>query len=123
MPTYEIKAPDGKTYEIEGPPGASQQDVINAVVAQHPMSGKTTAELQAAPSAGMSLSDIGRSFGMGVTGGVKSLTDIFGAGSGASDYLGNLQNQIQAGLTPERKAEMEREQELSKRAEKEGIVC
>lgn len=36
MPVYSIQAPDGKTYEIEGPAGASQEDVINAVLAQHP---------------------------------------------------------------------------------------
>jgi len=35
MALYQIKAPDGKTYRIEGPDGASQDDVIRAVVAQH----------------------------------------------------------------------------------------
>jgi hypothetical protein len=39
MPLYSIQAPDGHTYTIEGPDGASQQDVINAVLAQHPEAG------------------------------------------------------------------------------------
>jgi hypothetical protein len=76
------------------------------------MAAKTTEELQAAPNAPTSISDIARSLGMGLTGGVKSLTDVFGAGSDVSNYLGGVQNQLQAGLTPERQAEMAREQEL-----------
>ena len=39
MPTYSISAPDGNTYSIEGPEGASQQDVIQKVLAQYPESG------------------------------------------------------------------------------------
>lgn len=40
MPLYRIQAPNGQTYEIEGPEGASQQQVINAVLAQHPDAGQ-----------------------------------------------------------------------------------
>ena len=40
MPTYQIQAPDGKTYEIDGPPGASQTDVINAVLSLNPTAGQ-----------------------------------------------------------------------------------
>jgi hypothetical protein len=36
MPIYTISAPNGRTYSISGPPGASQQDVISAVIAQYP---------------------------------------------------------------------------------------
>lgn len=39
MPTYRISAPDGNTYSIEGPEGASQDDVIRKVLAQYPESG------------------------------------------------------------------------------------
>lgn len=37
--TYEIKAPDGKTYSIEGPPGATNQEVLQAIIAQNPEAG------------------------------------------------------------------------------------
>lgn len=36
MPLYSIKAPNGKTYEIEGPPGASQAQVVQAIMAKMP---------------------------------------------------------------------------------------
>lgn len=42
MTTYAIKAPDGNTYQIDGPEGASQTDVQNEVLKQHPTAAKTT---------------------------------------------------------------------------------
>lgn len=36
MPLYEITAPNGKRYRIEGPEGASREDVARAVLAQNP---------------------------------------------------------------------------------------
>jgi hypothetical protein len=39
MPTYSIAAPDGNTYKIEGPAGASQDQVISEVLKQHPTAG------------------------------------------------------------------------------------
>jgi len=40
MPIYSIQAPNGKTYRIEGPEGASQDEVIDEVLRQHPESGE-----------------------------------------------------------------------------------
>jgi len=39
MPLYRITAPNGLTYQIEGPPGASDAEVADAVMAQYPESG------------------------------------------------------------------------------------
>ena len=36
MPTYSIQAPNGKTYRIEGPAGATQDDVIAEVMRRDP---------------------------------------------------------------------------------------
>jgi hypothetical protein len=40
MTTYRISAPNGKTYQIEGPPGATREQVIQAVLAQAPEAGQ-----------------------------------------------------------------------------------
>ena len=39
MPIYSISAPDGNTYKIEGPAGASQEQVQIEVLKQHPNAG------------------------------------------------------------------------------------
>ena len=39
MPIYSISAPDGKTYQIEGPAGASQEQVQAEVLRQNPTAG------------------------------------------------------------------------------------
>lgn len=40
MTTYSIAAPDGKTYTIEGPKGATQDQIRSEVLKQHPNAGK-----------------------------------------------------------------------------------
>lgn len=42
MPTYEIQAPNGKTYRIEGPEGASDDDVRAEVLRQFPEAAGTS---------------------------------------------------------------------------------
>jgi len=117
MPLYKISAPNGKTYQIEGPDGASQKEIEQEVMRQHPMAAYTTQELENAPRVKGTTGDIARETGQGVLGGVQALTDIFGANNFASKYLQEKSQGLSAGLTPERQQELQIEQELSKRAE------
>lgn len=48
MPIYSIAAPDGKTYEIEGPEGATTEQVKAEVIRQHPHLADTGAPAAAA---------------------------------------------------------------------------
>lgn len=74
-------------------------------------------EESAAPS---SLKDIAASFGLGATGSVKALTDVFGADNAASQGLDKASEALSRSFTPERQAEMARRQEKIKEAEKTG---
>ena len=40
MTTYSIAAPDGKTYTIDGPKNATQDQIRSEVLKQHPNAGK-----------------------------------------------------------------------------------
>ena len=73
--------------------------------------------------AGFSLGDIAKSFGMGAVGSTKALTDVAGAENAVSSSLGDVSKSLQASLTPERQAELQRQQERMKAAEKEGTLA
>ena len=122
MPLYQIQAPDGQTYQIEGPEGATQEQVAMAVLAKNPMAGKTTQELESTSRAPFSLSDLAKSTTQGVLGAGKSFADLFGAGPGISQELGNMSNYLQGTMTQPRQEEMARRQELVNRAEKRGVL-
>ena len=102
MPIYKVQAPDGNVYRVEGPDNADPAMLFAAVQQQNPYASQTTEELKATPSAGTSIGDIGRSLGTGLVGGVKSIADVFGAGTDVSEYLGETMQGIQAGISPER---------------------
>lgn len=50
MASYTVSAPNGKSYTIEGPSGASQEDVQNEVMRQYPTAGQTGSGGAPAPS-------------------------------------------------------------------------
>jgi hypothetical protein len=117
MPIYEITAPDGKTYEIEGPPGATQREIEDEVIRQKPFAGQTTQQLKAIPSAPSTLRDINETAAMALAGGIKGLADVFGVDNAVSKYFGEKQTEALKQMTPARLREMQIEEELANRAE------
>jgi len=116
---------DGRILEFpDGTDPSVIQSTVQRLLASQPVgmdvSQMSTQQLENAPSAPTSLGDIGRSLGSGVIGGAKTIADVFGAGNDVSNYLGQKAQAIQANITPERKAEMARRQELEKRASESG---
>ena len=67
MPTYEIPAPNGRTYAIEGPPGATDEQVRAEVVRQYPESQRSASgpEIRAEPESNW-LNNIARSYQQGM---------------------------------------------------------
>lgn len=122
MAAYDITAPDGKTYRLEGPEGATKVDLINALAAKFPTAVQTTEELEAAPRAPFSAGNIFKGLSSAVLGGTKSLVDVTGAGTGISKSLGEASQFLESKMTPERQEEMQRRQELIDRANRSGSL-
>ena len=78
MALYRLTAPDGRTYEIQGPAGATQRQVEAELLRQNPMAGLTSKELEETPRAPSTIKDIGLG-GLGaLAGGIQGLTNIAG---------------------------------------------
>ena len=74
MPDYNITAPDGLKYKVTAPEGASQDDIINYVKAQHPAK-EAAQQTGEQPS---TFGDMAKSFGRGVAKGAIGLVGLPG---------------------------------------------
>jgi hypothetical protein len=120
--TIQAQLADGRVLEF---PDGTDPSVIQATVKRvvsNPLAGQSTEALESAKSAPMSFGDVAKSLSSGVIGGGKSLVDFFGAGTGISKGLGEAQSYLQESLSPERKEEIARRQELQERAAKSGSL-
>jgi len=120
--TIQAQLADGRVLEF---PDGTDPSVVQATVKKvlsNPLAGQSTEALESAKSAPMSFGDTFKSLSSGVIGGGKSLVDFFGAGTGVSKGLGEAQSYLQESLSPERKAEISRRQELQDRAAKSGSL-
>lgn len=78
---------------------------------------------QATKPASFSLRDLAASFGMGATGSTKAITEAFGADNAAARKLEQASQYLQSAMTPERQAELARQQQRMKEAEKQGTLA
>jgi len=122
MALYRITAPDGRTYEVQGPDGATQRQVEAELLRQNPMAGLTSKELEETPRAPSTIKDIGLG-GLGaLAGGVQALTNIAGVDNPVSRGLGSIQQYAQENLTPARQEELAIQGELESRAQGTGLA-
>ena len=87
MPTYEIQAPNGKTYRIDGPSGATQDQVRQKVLEQHPDAGSAKVATSAQPPAASKPSTAMDILKGGASGLISGIAGIAGQG-------GDLERQI-----------------------------
>jgi hypothetical protein len=96
MPLYRITAPNGVTYETEGPEGATPEQVKAVILQAHPEAATPKQEenlLEQVPLVGgalAGLADIPLSAAQGLAGTGKTLTDLFGADNAVSGFLGDV---------------------------------
>jgi len=69
------------------------------------------------PSAPFSLKNLGLAFGQGLTGATQDISSIAGATNPLAQGLGSLQQTAGEAMTPERRAEIQRRQQIEKAAE------
>jgi hypothetical protein len=116
MPIYSVQGPDGRIYDVEGPAGASEEAIINAVRRQYLMS-----QPPAQPeNKGSALGDIARSFGLGALGATEAIASTAGADNAAARSLGQASERLQEGFSASRKAELKAQAERMKKAEASG---
>ena len=107
---YTVALPDGRIVEF--PDSVPKEKAAEILRKQFP-----------APepkSAGFSVRDLLTSFGQGAVGSTQALTDVAGADNAASRKLQEASEALQQRLSPERQAEIRRQQERAKRAEESG---
>jgi hypothetical protein len=104
---YTVALPNGRTVEF--PDNVPKERAAEILREQFPT-----------PSAGFSLRDLLTSLGQGAVGSTKTLTDVAGAGNAASQQLESAGEALQARLSPERQAELQRQQERAKKAAASG---
>ena len=112
---------DGRVLEF---PDDTDQSVIDQTVKraiENPYSTRSTKELEAVSAAPSTLRDINEAAAMGLAGGIKGLSDIFGVGNVVSKKMEELQREAYGRLTPERQRELAIEDELARRASEEGV--
>jgi hypothetical protein len=113
MPIARFEMPDGRIARFEVPEGTTPdqaQQLISQEIAPKPAIDEN------AKSAPFSFKNIALAAGSGSLGGVKTLTDLFGATNTASEKLGEAQQAAQTMKTPERQAEIARREAIKERA-------
>lgn len=99
MATYRVQAPDGHTYRIEGPEGASDEQVIAAVLQQYP-----AARQAPKPSTERTWTEAATDIGAGLVSGAGSLAQLPGQLYGLA--TGDMDNvSTRAGEAIKRQAE------------------
>lgn len=94
MPKFRITGPDGQTYDINAPEGASEQDVLAYAQRNYKMAA-APAKPQAAPETPGMLESLGMGAGKGFGSSVLTLQQYLGkALTGADEMMGNHKTNI-----------------------------
>jgi hypothetical protein len=124
VPTYSIKAPNGKTYIIRGPAGATREQVIAAIQAQAPNEDFTSPPER-------SWTEAATDVGAGVVSGIGSLVALPGQVLGAvtgdvnniSTNLGRgIRAQAEKMMSPALRAKKAQLESLAQEAAKNGVI-
>lgn len=135
MATYRVKAPDGNTYRIEGPEGASDQQVINAVIQQFPEAVRAPKPGEAAPvpqqeegliekylgRTASAVTDVPIKLGQGVASGIEMISNFFGADNPVSEAMRGTSDYLEGLLSAQSREDSSEIAAIFKEAEDKGV--
>jgi hypothetical protein len=133
MTLYSITAPNGVTYETEGPPNATPEQVKAVILRAHPEAGKPAVAQRGteAPNAlekmgslgslAASAADIPLSAVAGLAGSSKTFTDLFGADNAASNVLGDISRLASEYKSAGSREDSKKAAQVQKEAEGKGV--
>lgn len=129
MPVYRITAPNGVTYQTEGPPRATPEQIKAVILRAHPEAGqqKSVVEdyLEEVPLVGdllTGVADIGFGAVQGVAGGIGAATKAFGADTSVSNFFDDIADGAQKLISAEERGDLAAGQLLIKEAEDKGVL-
>lgn len=114
MARYRVQAPDGKILTLEGPDGATEQDIIAQAQRLYRPEQQKGSPLDAAR-------DIPLALGQGATQGVRALTDVLGTQNVASQKLRDLEKLLGDLQSASAKGDREEMARIQQEAEGKGL--
>lgn len=127
MPVYQIKGKNGKVYQIKGPPNATREQVIKAVLQQAPEAGVAPQEesfIESIPLVGGILGNIADYPARaveGLAGTTESIAASAGAGTGLTEFFGDIAEGARSLRTRESRESEQARAIRSQLAEERGI--
>jgi hypothetical protein len=113
MPIYKVQAPDGRILRLEGPEGASEDQILQAAAAAY----------QPQPEEGLirQAADIPVGVAKGAVSGVRNIADIFGAQNVVSQKLRGAEDLLGGLLSAQAKQDQQEIARIMKEAEDKGV--
>ena len=127
MPSYTVKGPDGRSYTVNAPKNATERDAISYIAREYYQGGKSkhgASPLENIPLIGglvAPVADIPLSVAEGLSGTVKSISDVFGADNAVSDAAEYVSNAAAALKSAGSRQDAETARKIQKDAEGKGV--
>jgi hypothetical protein len=127
VPTYVIKGPDGREYTVNAPKNATDRDAKAYIAREYYQGGKSkqgASSIEKIPLVGgliAPVADIPLSVAEGLSGTVKSISDVFGADNAVSDAADYVAKAAAALKSAGSREDLEIARKIQKDAEGKGV--
>lgn len=123
MPAYQVTGPDGRSYRVNTPEGATSQDAI-AYVYNTYYGGQRAAPTEPTPeeqSVFRQVADVPVQVGTGIAQGIRFITDAFGADNVVSQNIRGVEGYLQGLLSAQAKQDQAEVSRIMAEAQDKGV--